>query len=342
MIVRDTYAWASPYGNSDPRKLYSSHFRDLYERQLWSAAEFRELLASRPEWPEIMLLSNFSPDRGALVELCRERGINVTHSEDGFFPHYETQHVDPLGFCWESSLPQTVFRHCSDGQRQRAAMAREAWLRRPERELPPGVRKPFVLWPLQLLGDQVNKHDLHLRDWAPLLRDFRARLPAEFQLVLKTHPRAAAVDHAGLDVLVHELPNLLLVPRGADLTTLLRECHAVAGSNSGVLYEARLMHHKPAYAYGRSWFTGHGELFVPLPRPPDFAGAPSLPHLDWLEKPARLRTERLDDYTDWFLAQLLARQIDPGPFTEPRQYKDAVWRLSYHAYLAHGEAIFDP
>jgi hypothetical protein len=116
----------------------------------------------------------------------------------------------------------------------------------------------------------------------------------------------------------------------------------VAGANSSVLYEARLMHHKPAYAYSRSWFSNHPELFIPLVPSRDSAPVLPLPRLDWLECPSRVRTEALDDYTDWFLAQLLARQIDRRQFTAPALLRKAVWRLSDHAYRAHGEAIFDP
>lgn len=342
MIVRDTYAWASPYVNADPEKLYGRHSRSLYGRQVVTASEFGKRLAQNGEWPEILLLGNFSPDRAAMAELCRQRGINVAHWEDGFFPHYETQHADPLGFCWESSLPGLVFRGCSDRQRRRASAAREAWLRRPVKELPAGIRPPFVVWPLQLIGDQANVHDLNVADWTQLLRHFRSSLPADFQLVLKAHPRAVARDTAGLDTLARELPHTILVPHGADLTTLLRACHAVAGVNSSVLYEARLMHRKPTYAYGRSWFSHHDELVFPLPRPQAPHDFRPLPHSASLENPSLVRTERLEDYADWFLAQLLARQIDPRSFAQPRQHKEAVWRLSYQSYLQHGEAIFDP
>ena len=340
MIARDTYAWASPYCNADPGKLCGTNFRNQYGAQLGRAADLAKHLESDAEWPEMLFLHNFSPDRKAFIALCRERGINFAHWEDGFFPHYETQHLDPLGFCWESSLPGMVFRGCSDRQRERTRAAREAWLTRPAKELATGVRQPFVLWPLQLIGDQVNRYDLNVSDWTDLLRHFRAMLPPEFQLVLKDHPRSRPKDIVGLEALVKELPHTLMLPRGADLTALLRECHAVAGANSSVLYEARLMHRKPAYAFSKSWFTNHPDLVVPLARP-NSGGAGELPHLDWLENPSRLRTEYLDDYADWFLAQLLARQIDCRQLTDPALHREAIWRLSDQSYREHGEAIFE-
>ena len=90
------------------------------------------------------------------------------------------------------------------------------------------------------------------------------------------------IECRGIAALCNEMPNTVRVPRDADLTALLRECNAVAGVNSSVLYEARLMHRKPAYAYGRSWFTNHEDLFVPLS-----AGVcTSLPRQEWIERPS--------------------------------------------------------
>lgn len=340
MIARHTYAWASPYCNADPEKLCGPHLHNQFGRQIGRAADLAKHLAEGAEPPEILFLHNFSPDRKAFIALCRERGINFAHWEDGFFPHYETQHLDPVGFCWESSLPGMAFRGCSDRQRIRARAAREAWLARPAKELPPEVRKPFVLWPLQLIGDQVNRFDLDVPDWTELLRHFRALLPPEFQLVLKSHPRARPKDTAGLDALLPELPHTIMLPR-ADLPALLRECHTAVGANSSVLYEARLMHRKPVYAYSRGWFTNHSDLVVPIARLNGTVPSNTLPHLDWLEHPSLLRTGHLDDYADWFLAQLLARQIDRRQYTDPGQHRAAIWRLSDQSYQEHGESIFD-
>ena len=285
-----------------------------------------------------MLKWCFDSDRAAMVSLCHEHGINVAFCEDGFFPHYPTLHVDPLGFCWESSLTRMIFRGASDRQRTRARAARTAWLDKPDAELPPTVRSPFVLWPLQLVGDQVNKWDLRVKDWCDLLRHFRATLPEEIQLVIKVHPLTSEPDLAGIHDLVKTLPNAVLVPKEADLTTLLREARGVAGVNSSVLYEARLMHHKPTWCYGRSWFTNHTELFLPVLR----HDQRPLPRLDWLADPSRMRTPWLDDYTDWFLAQLLARQFERKLVEhDAQELKRKVTHLSWLSYREHGEAIFD-
>jgi hypothetical protein len=338
MIVRDTYCWTNPYVNGWIHRFYGTHCRDLYGTRVFNERHFLELLATFDEQPEYMLKWCFDSDRAAMVSICRELGINVAFGEDGFFPHYSAIHVDPLGFCWESSLTRMVFRGATDRQRERARTARTQWLNTPEKELPSEVKAPFVFWPLQLIQDQVNEWDLRVKDWCGLLRHFRAALPAEFQLVLKQHPMTKDKDVVGLADLVKQIPNTILLPKEAHLVTLLRHARAVAGANSSVLYEARLMHQKPTYCYARSWFTNHSELFLPVvlndKRP--------LPRLDWLEEPKRMRTPWLDDYADWFVAQLLARQYSQREADRsPADFKKHIARMSWHSYREHGEAIFD-
>ena len=58
--------------------------------------------------------------------------------------------------------------------------------------------------------------------------------------------------------------NVVYLPKRADLNTVLEHSLAVAGVNSTVLTEARLMFNKPVYAYAESWFTNHTELICPL------------------------------------------------------------------------------
>lgn len=333
-----SYVRSNPYVNSAAEN-YRKHFHDLAGKSIITEGDLRQFLTETKERPDILLLWGFVTERSALAGLCREHGINTATWEDGFFPHYGTIHVDPLGFCWESSLTRMVFRGCSAPQREVAREARAIWATKPAGPLPSEVRKPFALWPLQLIGDKVNDWDLRVPEWAGLIRHFRSKLPAHFQLVLKDHPFAAPKDLVGLDELVAELPNTVRVPKDASLAGLLRECDAVGGANSSVLYEARLMHHKPTYAYARSWFTNHDELFVPVSR--DFSAY--LPRRDWLDNPATMRTARLDDYTDWFLAQLLGRQIGGKTALEdPDLFRAHVGRLSYQSYLENGEAIFEP
>ena len=96
-------------------------------------------------------MGNFIAERSGIVSICRELGINTIHAEDGFFPHYETMHVDPLGFSWESSLPRMIFRSTTQEQKEKSKMARENWLLFNKKDLPKEIKKPFVLWAAQLL-----------------------------------------------------------------------------------------------------------------------------------------------------------------------------------------------
>ncbi|HZR21069.1 MAG TPA: hypothetical protein VFE51_27555 [Verrucomicrobiae bacterium] len=336
-VARGTFAFSSPYDVCWLAHYYGLHFTNLFGAKVIREQDFLLKLKASKRLPELMIMGNLVVERAAMVSICRELAINVVHTEDGFFPHYSTMHADPLGFCWESSLPRLVFRECLGIQRVRARGARERWLAFHPKALPGNVRAPFVFWPLQLIGDQVNLWDLKVKDWTRLIAHFRACLGEQYQLVIKEHPRSKENDNTGVRELVQRLPNTVLVPREADLKSLLSGCCAVAGANSTVLYEARLMFHKPAYSYARGWFTNHSELFIPVPR----REPRPLNRLDWLEENRRLRTERLDDYTDWFLSHLLARQI-PLELAEldPKRLKRAVHRLSYESFVKYGEEVF--
>ncbi len=335
-----TFAISSPYPSFWLADVFCQFGHELFGRKVVREGDFRELLRVHGK-PNLMMMGNFILDRAGIVTLCREHGVNVIHVEDGFFPHggSGSAHGDPLGFCWESSLSRMVFRECNRSQRERGHRCRDAWLSFSPQPLPPGIRKPFVFWPLQLIGDAVNKWDLNVKEWGGLLRHFRLCLPTTFQLVIKPHPRSKSHDNIGVAELVQDLPNTVIVPTNTDLKTLLLECSGVAGANSTVLYEARLMFHKPAYAYARSWFTNHFELFMPVHgrHPPR-----GLNRFDFVEDNRLMRTERLDEYTDWFLAQLLGRQIDlMKGRANPQWLKEKVYQLSYESWVKYGEEIFE-
>ena len=178
--------------------------------------------------------------------------------------------------------------------------------------------------------------DLNAESWVPFLQHFRKCLPSDIQLVVKAHPRGK--PNEGMEASIKDLPNTVMVSAKGDLRTLILNASGVAGVNSTVLYESRLMFRKPTYVYGRSWFTNHVDLFAPMrlgePRP--------LPRCDWLETPEAMHTERLDDYANWFLAQLLARQISRDVAEhKPDEFKRKVERLSYASFMKYGPEIFE-
>ena len=333
-----TFAHTSPYGGCWLQHFYGRYCSDIFGGKVVRESDFVEKLLQCRELPELMIMGNFIVDRFCIVSICRELGINTIHSEDGFFPHYETIHADPLGFCWESSLTRMLFRKCTARQRGIARAARQRWLTFAPSDLPECVRPPFVFWPLQLVGDRVNRWDLNVSEWGPLLRHFRQCLPDECQLVVKKHPRGRDYDVRGVEETVASLKTAVIVPTETEVRSLIAGSSGVAGANSTVLYEARLLFHKPAYVYARGWFTNHHDLFFPVAR--SFEPRP-LSFLQYIEDNRLMRSEWLDDYTDWFLYQLLARQItrDLAEHDEAA-FRAEVQRLSFHAYRDYGEAVF--
>ncbi len=337
-MVQGSFAHSSPFRGSWLERLYRGVAPCVYPVKIRSDLEFSELIETYRVFPELLIESNFIPGRFGVHALCRELGINRITSEDGFFPHYLTIHADPVGFCWESSLSKMSFWRCTDKQRRAARHARADWLQFEIRELPDCVQPPFVLWPLQLIGDNVNRWDAFFPSWIEVIRHFRACLPSEFQLILKHHPRAKAQDFAGIEELVSELPNTCLIDDGADLKTLLSRCAAVAGVNSTVLTEARVMFLKPVYAYGRSWYSSHDALITPMNHRTPTRLPECFEHVVHPEK----QDEWLRDYVDWYLYQLLSRQLSRKVAeSDPAYLKRFVDRLSYHSFLRYGEAIFD-
>jgi hypothetical protein len=64
--------------------------------------------------------------------------------------------------------------------------------------------------------------------------------------------------------------------------------------------------------------------------------------LDWLADNKSMRTHYREDYANWFLYQLLARQIDKTlAERSPESFKACVFRLSYSSFRRYGEEIFD-
>jgi hypothetical protein len=330
-------AFTSPYGGCPTSRAYEACGGvSIWKQKIKGETHFRELLRTRDDWPELVIMNNFIVERAGIAAVCREVGIDVVHTEDGFLPHYGHVHLDPLGFCWESSLPRMPFVRCTDRHRTAARLARERLVPPVNDDLPDGVTPPFVVWPLQLSQDKVNEHGHRFTDWGIPIRHFRNCLPAEIQLVIKPHPRGP-VD----GICICGMNNVKLLPPSIRLSSLLSRCAAVAGVNSTVLQEARLLFHKPVYTYGPSWYTSHTELFMPV----DYRSSPRrLSRIDDLFNDRLLSSEYLRDYADWYTFQLLARQY-PEPLeripSDPKRFLDWAHRLTFRSFQLHGEQIFE-
>lgn len=333
-IATDAFAYTSPYGGCWLEHFYRNHAKPLFGEKTKKERHLIQQIERFKTLPELLIMGNFVVERHGIKSLCRELGINTICSEDGFFPHYQTLHADPLGFAWESSLCQMTFRGLTEKQRQVAQSSRMKWIGYERVPLPETIKPPYVLWPLQLIGDQVNRWDMRMESWMPMVQHFRESLPQEIQLVVKPHPRSKPQD---IPRGIKELPNTLLLEYKVDLKSLIESATAVAGANSTVLMESRLMFHKPVYAYARSWFTHHTELFTPV-----FLHIPprELNRLDYLQNPKANRSEYLNDYTDWFLYQLLVRQLSHAEANDWEILKPWTTKRTYQSFIQHGEDIF--
>lgn len=338
VLVKDsmTFGWSSPYGG-----FWAEHFyracaggaRDLYGRKIKDLKHAKELVAESG-LPQLMMMGNFIKDREKIKQFFMDRDVDLIFGEDGFFPHYRTLHIDPMGFCWESSLPTLKFRECAPHQKRRAFNLRQTITQGKVRDVPAGVKEPYVLWPLQLIGDQVNRNSLNMKSWVPLLEHFRSVLPEEVQLVIKPHPRGRQSKLEAKAMRKHA--NAIVLPAKQDLHTLLSNCSGCAGANSTVLTEARLIYNKPVWAYAPSWYTNHVDLIYPITRK-----AKSLDHIEYLDDNSLLDVEELQDYRDWYTYQLLIRQYEQrAAVKDPEKYLKWVHRFTHKSFKQHGEDIF--
>ena len=303
--------------------------KNVFGRAIHSSRDLARLLGAGRR-VDLLLIGNLMNGATELGEFCEEHGIDRVYGEFGWFPHYSTEHADPYGYAWESSLCVTPFSRLTASQRSRVDGFRQQLLSRPSQPLPRGVRSPFVLWPLQLLGDRMNRYDLNVSDWYELLLWTRQILPAKVQLVVKHHPvesEKPRLEH------VQCFPNTIVLDKGVALRPLLEQSAGVIGYNSTVLLEARLLFDKPTWAYGRGWYTGHSELVFPV------CLGGRLPHDEMLGKP-------LDDpssvaYRSWFFWQLLARQYPTDVARkDPSAFVKWLHRRTAKSYASLGEDAF--
>jgi ADP-heptose:LPS heptosyltransferase len=324
---------ARSFAYTHPRHL-QEHYqqaggRNVFGRAIRSAADLERLFAEQAK-VDLLLVGNLMNGTDELTRFCDKHAIDRVYGEFGWFPHYSTEHADPLGYAWESSLCHTSFSRLTRSQRARVEKFRERFLSRPSEPLPRGVRIPFVFWPLQLLGDRMNQYDLNVRDWYDMLLWTRQILPAGYQLVIKHHP---VVDGQPRLECAQYFPNTIVLNKGAPLRPLLENSAGVIGNNSTVLLEARLLFDRPTWAYGRSWYTGHPELVYPI------RVTEHLPYRELLGKP--IEDPWLLDYGRWFLWQLLARQYPTNDARKnPKAFLHWIHRRTARSYTTLGEDAF--
>lgn len=108
------YAFTSPYGGCPTSRAYEAcGGLPAWTRKVKSERHLRKLLRSDGQRPDLLIMNNFIVERFGVEAICREVECDLVHTEDGFLPHYGYIHLDPVGFCWESSLSRMTFRACT-------------------------------------------------------------------------------------------------------------------------------------------------------------------------------------------------------------------------------------
>lgn len=331
------FLWTSPYGGSWVDKMYET--TGASRGGLKKVSTVHELeahvkhAARTQETKPLLIMGNFIRDRGNIKARALDLGLDVVHGEDGFLPHYSTLHADPVGFCWESSLcsmkfpgkvPDTVVNYFAHLVEHANKLVR---------------RNPFeantknVLFPLQLLNDQVNAQGLGVRgDWTEYIALARKLLPEDVILWVKQHPRA--IRAADLETRWAMTQRNVKMYNGK-LEDALYYCDGVVGMNSTVLTEARLLYNKPVWAFAKSWYTGHPDLVCLVK-----ADMQVLPEVDKIDTGVST-DEYTDKYRQWYAGQLLARQYKHTDVrSNSEKFRQWLLQRTYKSFLAHGEEIF--
>jgi SAM-dependent methyltransferase len=332
-----TFLWTSSFSNSGPTEAIRTGGWAVAQEdrrgKVRRVDDVRRAVESSAK-PDLLLMHNFIVNRVEMKELALSSGIDVVHGEDGFLPHYTALHFDPSGFCWESSLTSMQFRDCTDKQYEVAAQHIEDMREDYKTDL--HTSKPFVLFPLQLLSDRVNTYSLNIKEnWLVLLEHARHILPEEFDLVVRPHPRGGAYkDESEWAEITRGV--IWRSNKQASLVDELHACSGVIGSNSTVISEARLLYNKPVWAYGPSWYTNHTALVYPLQHTMENY---MLPWADELIDGVR-KSEYLDRYKHWYVAQLMARQFGGRTVKDVKTFQQWLLRRTHNSFKQHGEDIF--
>lgn len=309
-ITPNTHVILGP-GRALSSLLSSGGIARLNEFEIHHTSQFKRFL-SFGITPEFAVAWGFlDADLDSLVrQWAASKGVRLAYGELGWFPHYESFHLDPEGFCWDSLLART--RYAAEGFRPfpspdpdlTALRTRAAAKQRGTFDcLPSMIKPPYVLWPCQMVSDKVNLHGVNAKDWCRHVAHFRSILPMDVQLVVRPHPKAhqrpstEKVPYYRLANLVAKLPNTELCAEG-EMDLLVANAEAVTGMNSTALYEAAMIHGKPAFAFSRSWFDYKPEIVT---------------HLDALDNTPVSLDPPDEDACHWLYRQFMDRQIIRHP-----------------------------
>lgn len=295
-------------------------WRQLNNDNILTEGEFRRFVHScvpypnRPnrnirqtETPELVVIWGFCDFIDKIKVWCKQNNILLTHGELGWFPHYESFHLDPEGFCWESMLAKQTYLSNINNTAWSTDVADVLFNKNAKYPPVPEHLKhtKFALWVCQLVSDKVNTKGKNFLDWGGVIRHFRSILPDDIKLVVRLHPKMNTriqEERYTKDRIQRALSmykNVFFEHEGVVESYLDSvNCVCVAGANSTVLYEAALKFNKPAYAYADSWYSCKGEhnLVTMI----DFA------QTEKLEIPERSKADVQAQL--WFTGELIQRQ----------------------------------
>lgn len=334
VVDKKGFIWTSAYGGCWPEKcLRDAGMPAVVDSKIKTLQDFRSIIKEKEV--ELLIMGNFIADRHEIRNEAIRQGIPVVHGEDGFIPHYSTLHADPTGFCWESSLTRMAFDPDDVVDYERDIVADLLYDLREKVPTNTYSGKPYVLLPLQLIGDRVNKFGLNISgDWSKVINHARACVPAEYDIVVKPHPRGSKKEFTTYEAMAKRDKSIRWVPKG-NLHQLINESSGVIGMNSTVLTEARLIFNKPVWAYGKSWYTNHIQLVYPV-------CLDQAPRKLIMEQELELgipKSEFLGEYCIWYIKQLLSRQY-VQKITNKEHYRNWLMKRTYQSYADYGVDIF--
>ncbi len=203
-----------------------------------------------------ILFNNISNCSLSTRDRLERAGTKMSSYEQGWFPHYQTLHCDPLGFSSKSLLAKT---RLGDIEIDLEKISNEITNYKKNYAKPEGIfkiDKPYVLLIFQHTGDATIKHDYKdFKSWQKII-DFADKVRGKGKtLVVKVNPQN--VNSKEKIQLPH---NSIAIQNKFFNNDLLMNAKVVIGVNSTMLYEASIIYNKPVLALGSSWFDCHPEV----------------------------------------------------------------------------------
>jgi len=203
-----------------------------------------------------LIFNNASIYSERTINYAKDNNIKVSSHEQGWFPHYQTLHFDPLGFSSHSLLAKSRLDNIDINIDKIKDIIKNYKNTFAVNENIFKLNKPYILLITQHTGDATIQHDYNdFESWQKII-DFADKIKKKNELlVIKINPQ----NVKSKDVMI--LPHgSIAIQNKCFNNDLLANANAVIGVNSTMLYEASLLYDKPVIALGDSWFNCHPEV----------------------------------------------------------------------------------